>query len=116
MKTIKYWLTTIEDHDVRERALKNTDPITLNSGVRNLRSAVLRAFEWLDSPEGVDFWLSVSCGKEPSLPVPSQTPFTATDLLMKYWKCSHAELDIILESINTDENPEKAFLNFKFND
>ena len=107
---------TIEDPDVRERALKNADPITLDSEVQNLRCAVLGAFTWVRSPEGHEFWSSVSREREPSLPVQTQTPYTATDLLMKYWKCSHAELDIILESINTDENPEKAFLNFKFND
>ncbi len=54
MKTIKQWLETIEDKEIRKKALANMD-LTADS----LEEALSMAFTWKDTPEGEDYWMEV---------------------------------------------------------
>lgn len=55
MKTIKEWFNDLPE-DVREKALRNTDDLRLESTELSLKSALIGAFAWEDTPEGGDYW------------------------------------------------------------
>lgn len=56
MKTIKQWLESIEDQEVREKALANADEVELPKIAETQRIAVSMAFVWSNTPEGLDYW------------------------------------------------------------
>lgn len=59
MKTIKDWLNTIADDEIREKALKYClhDDVT---EPESLSDAIKCAFDWLGSPEGLFYWVKIS--------------------------------------------------------
>jgi len=54
--TIGEWLLTIEEKDIRGKAFKNLNHKKADIEVESLPEAISRAFSWLNSQEGVDFW------------------------------------------------------------
>lgn len=66
--TIRGWLETLPD-GYRERALANTEERQFDAEADDLASALARAFHWVDSPEGHDFWADIRRGEGfPPLP------------------------------------------------
>lgn len=70
--TIEGWLKTLPD-GYRERALKNCARRERDDACLDAATAVMSAFAWDESPEGVKFWLAVKNhllgqGKLPKLP------------------------------------------------
>jgi len=57
MKTIREWSETIEDYDVRIRAINNTDIDALDLERESLSEAMYFAFIWSYSPEGHSYWI-----------------------------------------------------------
>lgn len=55
MKTIKEWFNTLEE-PYKTQALKNTKADILSEKAEDLSDALLRAFIWIDSPEGHEYW------------------------------------------------------------
>ncbi len=53
-----YWLSQIEDVEVREKAVRNCK--TPNTGCIDIADALIYGFGWSESPEGYDFWESVA--------------------------------------------------------
>lgn len=61
-KTIREWLETIEDKEVREKAIANLkrDCEQNDFEKRNsLSYAIHGAFTWVDAPEGPEYWLNI---------------------------------------------------------
>ncbi len=56
MKTIKQWYIEIEDEEVREKALKNLNPIESTTFETFLSRALHQGFDWHESSEGFGFW------------------------------------------------------------
>lgn len=57
-KKISEWLTEIEDHEIRQKAISNFDLSTTEDCLEDsLSEAMLGAFDWELSPEGVHFWM-----------------------------------------------------------
>ena len=61
MKTIREWLSTLPEQ-VQERALRNAHNVKLGIGVATASAAVLRAFSWVTTPEGFQYWSEVHVG------------------------------------------------------
>jgi len=55
-KTIKEWFESIEDPELREKALKNLEPEKVNVKSSTLSSALWTGFEFSNTPEGYAFW------------------------------------------------------------
>ena len=55
-KTIKEWLETIEDPEIRKKALGNMDSDDEDYPRNSLPEAMVSAFLWKDSPEGYKYW------------------------------------------------------------
>jgi len=72
-KTILEWLEVLPD-GYRERALRNFDPNFHNgSPINDTSDAIVEAFSWENTPEGLDFWNDVCTwadgyGELPPLP------------------------------------------------
>ena len=66
LEITSYWLKTIEDKEVKEKALNNYKNCFAEHGLDvsddkdkdepSLKSALSGAFIWSDTPEGQDFW------------------------------------------------------------
>lgn len=60
-KNIKEWLETIEDSEIKEKALKNFSKQGIfNSVQSSLVHAIESAFVWSETPEGSKYWISIS--------------------------------------------------------
>lgn len=58
--TIKEWLESIDDKEVRDRALKNSYKYGVNEVKEpNLSEAILGAFRWDETPEGAEYWQNI---------------------------------------------------------
>lgn len=69
-KTIREWLNDLPE-PISSRAIKNAEGYHkpfLDESEISLREAVLGAFAWDETPEGDEFWCSVSHGQTPELP------------------------------------------------
>ena len=70
MKTIREWLNELTE-PYRSRAIRNAvntlNPLLDLSQV-SMEDAIWGAFDWNKTPEGHDFWYSVSHGQTPELP------------------------------------------------
>jgi len=59
-KTVKGWFKTIEDKEVKEKALKNLgNPNTYpfpDDVCECLSEAILNGFSWRFTPEGYEYW------------------------------------------------------------
>ena len=62
-KTIKQWLEELPE-PYRSQALEN---MSENSEVESLCIAIMKAFDWDESPQGSKYWLSVYNGGFPKL-------------------------------------------------
>lgn len=64
MKTVKEWLETIADENVRNRAISLTEAHhapTLSVGIAvDLHNALSMSFVWADTEEGHDFWRNIA--------------------------------------------------------
>jgi hypothetical protein len=58
-KTIKEWLLSIEDPEIRERALNNMNPKTSNKIKDSLKGALSHSFIWSESNEGHEYWAKI---------------------------------------------------------
>lgn len=56
MKTIKEWLETIEDEEIRESALRQADADALNDKAASLLDAIWGFEAWTSTVEGHEFW------------------------------------------------------------
>jgi hypothetical protein len=56
-KTIIEWFNTIEDKEVREKAIKNCKD--RNEVVSTISSAIFCGFAWDETTEGEDYWVKV---------------------------------------------------------
>lgn len=59
MKTIKDWLNTIADKEIRERALRNCTSYDFTP-VDSLAEAIIGGFVWSSTPEGNDYWSNIT--------------------------------------------------------
>ena len=61
MKTIREWLNELPE-DVRDKAIANTDEDILGERPNYpfLRHALIRAFNWDESPEGHVYWYNMA--------------------------------------------------------
>lgn len=62
MKKIIEWLQTIQDPDVREKAIRNCENDNMNTGdvyVSSLVSAINGGFLWHKTPEGWGYWMKI---------------------------------------------------------
>lgn len=59
MKTIKEWIESISDPEVRRKALNNTRQPELSIQKYSLHEAFALAFIWNESPEGEEYWSAV---------------------------------------------------------
>lgn len=57
MKTIKEWFETIQDEEVRERALRNIK--YSNEEAINLAAAIGNGFKWSYTSEGHRYWMKI---------------------------------------------------------
>lgn len=57
--TVKKYLESIEDQDVRGRALANMDSEKENDQVKSLEHALYWAFKFHRAPEGYDYWIKI---------------------------------------------------------
>jgi transcription elongation factor GreA-like protein len=55
-QTIKEWFDTIEDPEIKAKAIANTDPYIFNEKTSSLEGSLQAAFSWSDSPEKHKFW------------------------------------------------------------
>jgi hypothetical protein len=55
-KTIKEWFETIEDPEIRAKAIANTNPDRLALSNDSLVSSLYDAFAWNRSPEKHQYW------------------------------------------------------------
>jgi hypothetical protein len=55
-KTVKEWLETIEDPEIRAKAIANTDSDAFKRRFSSLRNSLYNAFNWGDSPEEYEYW------------------------------------------------------------
>lgn len=55
MKTIKQWLEELPE-PYRTQALENYE----NNKVQSLSFALINAFEWYDTPEGIEYWADLN--------------------------------------------------------
>jgi hypothetical protein len=55
-KTIKEWLLSIEDPEIRNRALNNMDDKDRDRIVESLEKAIRNGFDWQLTPEGYEYW------------------------------------------------------------
>jgi hypothetical protein len=56
MKTIKEWFESIEDPQIRNRALRNLDKKDRDGKVGSLENAIRMGFDWQHSVEGYEYW------------------------------------------------------------
>lgn len=59
--TILQWLHTIKDPEVKQRAINNAfawKEFHGNEIEDSLSEAIIRAFRWRDTPEGLEYWVS----------------------------------------------------------
>jgi hypothetical protein len=55
-KTIKEWFLSIEDPEIRNRALNNMDDKDRDRIVESLEKAIRNGFDWQLTPEGYEYW------------------------------------------------------------
>jgi len=58
MKTTREWYNELPN-DIKIKALANTKWTTIDSNDASLSTALLAAFVWADTPEGIDYWSEV---------------------------------------------------------
>lgn len=58
MKTTREWYNELPN-DIKIKALANTKWTTIDSSDASLPQALLGAFVWSDTPEGMDYWSEV---------------------------------------------------------
>jgi hypothetical protein len=58
MKTTREWYNELPN-DIKIKALANTEWTTIYSGAPKLSEALLTAFVWNDTPEGMEYWLKI---------------------------------------------------------
>jgi hypothetical protein len=56
MKTVRDWLNTIADKEIREAAIENTDKDIIDTEEPSLASSIVSSFRWLKSPQGFEYW------------------------------------------------------------
>jgi len=59
MKSTKKWFESIEDPEVKRKALKNTRKDELDKKEPSLSDALYGAFMWGNSPEGFGYWKDI---------------------------------------------------------
>lgn len=59
-KTIKEWFESIQDPEIRQKALANMDEKEKDRKVGSLKEAIRIGFDWQPSPEGYVFWEDIS--------------------------------------------------------
>lgn len=61
-KTIKEWLESIEDPEIREKAMRNHQKLLIDKpSLKDIRKsslvhAITNAFTWADTPEDFNYW------------------------------------------------------------
>ena len=55
-KTVMEWLHELPEGEQKEKALKNAN-YNLQEEVVSVHSALMAAFDWEDTPEGVNYWV-----------------------------------------------------------
>jgi hypothetical protein len=55
-RTIKEWFDTIEDPEIRDKAITNTNPWDLEVKTIALGYSLRVAFSWKYSPEKYEYW------------------------------------------------------------
>lgn len=58
-KTVKEWLESIKDEEVRAKALANMDGNNDNDEVHYLSTAIFKAFNWAETVEGATYWRDI---------------------------------------------------------
>jgi hypothetical protein len=58
MKTTREWYNELPN-DIKIKALANTEWTTIDSNDASLSQALLTAFVWTDTPEGMEYWLKI---------------------------------------------------------
>jgi hypothetical protein len=61
-KTIKEWFESIEDIEIRNRALVNMDEKDRDRKVYSFKEAIRGGFDWQPTPEGYEYWDKISQG------------------------------------------------------
>lgn len=59
MRTALEWFSEIEDEDIRQSAIDNTQKSMLGNYYRRLSSALQESFIWSNTPQGHDLWEEV---------------------------------------------------------
>ena len=65
MKTIRQWLETIADKEIREAAIQNWENDTFYKGpkdliVKSVREAIAYGFWWHEAPQGCSYWQDIN--------------------------------------------------------
>jgi hypothetical protein len=61
-KTIKEWFESIEDPEIRNKALANMDEKERDRVVYSFKEAIRNGFDWQPTPEGYEYWDKISQG------------------------------------------------------
>ncbi len=67
MKTIREHLESIEDKEIREKALANMNKEDSEECATDIEDALCGAFVWDTSPEGGSYWVNVRRDYTPHL-------------------------------------------------
>ena len=59
-KTIKEWLESIEDENIKKQALTNMSDSVKGIAVDNIPKALISGFDWSESPEGITYWVMIT--------------------------------------------------------
>jgi hypothetical protein len=101
-KTIKEWFWSIEDPEIRNRALNNMNPETSNKIKDSLRGALTHAFLWSESNEGGLFWEKIYAGDIKLLKTITPEEFYNDPINPDHYKNSVETIDAIEASMTPE--------------
>lgn len=60
MKTAKQWFLDVLPIEISSLAISNTSNLKLITMYDNFNDAICGSFIWMDSPQGLDYWIEIS--------------------------------------------------------
>jgi hypothetical protein len=101
-KTIKEWFLSIEDPEIRNRALNNMDDKDRDRIVESLEKALENGFEWNPTPEGYEYWDKISEGGIKLLKIITPEEFYNDPINPDHYKNAIETIDAIEASMTPE--------------
>jgi hypothetical protein len=101
-KTIKEWFLSIEDPEIRNRALNNMDDKDRDRIVESLEKALENGFEWNPTPEGYEYWDKISEGGIKLLKIITPEEFYNDPINPDHYKNAVETIDAIEASMTPE--------------